>query len=200
MPGPFARVRAFLERVAFAGLKPDQEAAPKKSKLETLIQSAEQIASIGLEPGEKPLPGPMTVGHRLTIVGGVFLVGIAVYVLVGFLRRPAAQNEVPGAAPAPVQFLAPGVKIEKNKDLEIVEIDFNKTSDPKIITGTLRNRTDRTFARCEISFHVTTKEGGQLGAVDTILENVGPHASVRFRIPVPQKDAAFTMVRELRAE
>jgi hypothetical protein len=200
MPGRFERLRAFLERVAFAGLKPDVRRAPKKSKLESLLKSAEEIVSRDLQPEEKNLPGPMTLGHKLTVVAGLLLVAISIYVLIGFLRRPAEQREGNRPPPPPVQIVPPGLKVDVNKDLEVVEMEFNKASDPKVITGTLRNRTDRAFARCQVSFHVTTQDGAQLGAVETTLQNVAPHASVRFRIFVPQKDAGFTMVRELRAE
>ena len=200
MPGRFDRFRAFLERVAFAGLKPDVKAGPKKSKLKSLIKSAENLASLGLEPEEKPLPGPATLGHRILMIAGLLVVGVSLYLLVGFLRKPAQQGEAEAPPPAPVQIVPPGLKIDKNKDLEVVEIEFNKTVEPKVITGTLRNRTERTFSRCEISFHVTTKAGTQLRAVDTTVENVPPHGDVRFKILVPDKDAAFTMVRELRAE
>jgi hypothetical protein len=172
MPGPFARLRAFLERVVFAGLKPDVSAGP----------------------------GPVSLGQKLLLATGIILLGVFVFVLVQFLRKPAQQNEAQGPPPPPVQIVPPGLQIEKNKDLEVVEIEFNKNREPKFITGTLRNRTDRAFSRCEISFHVTARSGSQLGAVDTTVQNVPPHGSVRFRIPVPQKDAEFTMVRELRAE
>jgi hypothetical protein len=200
MPGRFDRLRAFLERMAFAGLKPDVKEAPKKSKLQSLINSAEEIASLGLEPDEKPRPGPATMGQRVLVVCGLLVLAVSLYLLIGFLRKPAQQGETNGPPPVPVQIVPPGLKIEKNKDLEVVEIDFNRTADPKVITGTLRNRTNRGFSRCEISFHVTTKEGTQLGAVDTTVQNVPPWGSVKFRILVPEKDAAFTMVRELHAE
>src|SRR5690349_5141522 len=134
MPSRFERLRAFLERVAFSGLKPDVQEAPKKSKLKSLIQSAENLASLGLQSEEKSLPGPMTLRHKLAIVAGLLLAGIFVYVLIGILRRPAEQKEGTAPPPPPMQIVAPGTKIEKNKDLEVVEIDFNKASDPKVIT------------------------------------------------------------------
>ena len=200
MPGRFDRLRAFLERVAFTGLKPDAEARQKKSKLRELVKSAEEIASVGLQPEEKSLPGPATLRQRVVILAGLIALGVFVYMLVSFLRKPAQQNEATGPPPPPVEIVPKGMTIEKNKDLEIVSIDFDKAHDPKVITGTLRNRTDHAFAKCEISFHVTTKEGSQLGAVDTTVHNVAAHGTAKFRIVVPQKDAEFTMVRELRAE
>jgi hypothetical protein len=196
----FQRLRAFLERVAFAGLKPDVTEGPKKSKLQSLIQSAEDLASVGLGPESKPLPGPRTWRHKVAIIAALLIVGVSIYVLVGFLRKPAEQKEFSGPPPAPVEIVAPGTTVEKNKELEVAEIDFDITRNPKIITGTLRNRTDRAFAQCDISFYLTTKTGAQLGAVDTTVLNLPPRGSARFRILVPMKDAEFTMVRELHAQ
>src|ERR1051325_6149508 len=93
MASRFARLRGLLERVAFAGLKPDVKAGPKKSKLDSLIRSAEEIASVGLQPEDQPLPGPTTLRHRLTLIVGLLLLGVSIYVLIGFLRKPAPLRE-----------------------------------------------------------------------------------------------------------
>jgi hypothetical protein len=82
----------------------------------------------------------------------------------------------------------------------VVAIEFDKNKEPKEITGILRNRTDRSFTKCQISFSVTTRSGGQLGGVSTKVTGLGPHGSVRFRIPVPYENAGFVMVRELQPE
>lgn len=200
MANPFQRLRASLERLAFAGLKPDAAVAAKKSKISTLIESAEDLAGRGLRPEEKPLRGPMTLGQKLGIVAGILLVGLFVYVLVTVLRHPAEQAESTAPPPPPVEIVPKGFKVDKNKDLEVVEINFDKNKEPKEITGTLRNLTDRTFAKCEISFDVTTRGGEQLGGVTTTVNGLEPHGSARFRIPVPQKEAGFAMVRELRTD
>jgi hypothetical protein len=172
MANPFQRLRASLEPLIFAGLK----------------------------PGEKPLRGPMTLGQKLGIVAGILLVGVFVYVLVSVLRHPAEQAESTAPAPPPVEIVPKDFKVDKNKDLEVVEINFDKNKEPKEITGTLRNLTDRSFAKCEISFDVTTRQGEQLGGVTTTVNRLAPHGSVKFRILVPQKEAGFAMVRELRTD
>jgi hypothetical protein len=188
--------------MVFAGLKPDAPApvAARKSRIESLMESAEDLASRGMESTGKPLPGPMTWRQKAGIVFALLATGVFIYFLVSTLQRPAERAESKAAPPAPLQIIAPGVQIEKNKDLEVVQMEFHKNSDPKSITGTLRNRTGKTFARCEVSFDVSNKEGAQLGGASTRISNLGPHAEVRFRIEVPQKDAGFVLVRELRTE
>jgi hypothetical protein len=201
MASAFQRLKDSVERLIFAGLKPDAAVeAAKKSKIKSLMQSAEDLASRGLQADEKPLAGPMTLGNKLTIVAGVLLVGVFVYLLVSVLRHPAEQTESTGPAPAPVEIIPKGFKVDKNRDLEVVEMDFKKDKEPKEITGTLHNLTDRTFEKCEVSFDITTKTGEQLGAASTTVNHLEPHASMKFRIPVLQKEAGFAMVRELRTD
>ena len=93
MASGFERFKASLERLIFAGLKPDAPATPKKSKIEALKQTAEDLVSRGLKPDDKPLPGPMTLTKKLGITLGVLLLGVFLYLLVTVLNRPAQQAE-----------------------------------------------------------------------------------------------------------
>jgi hypothetical protein len=203
MASPLERFKAAVERLVFAGLKPDDPAAaaaPKKSKIEAFIESAEELASKGLKPDEQPLPGPTTWTKKLGIAIGILLIGVFVYVLIVVLNKPAEQAEKAGPPPKPVEIVKPGTTIDKNKDFEVVEIEFNKTKEPKEITGMLRNLTDKPVAKCEVSFNVTTRQGEQLGGVVTTVTGLEPHGSARFKILVPYEKAGFALVRELRPE
>lgn len=202
MANAFSRWRASLERLIFAGLKPDQPLVTKKpkSKIATLVDSAEELASRGLKPEDKKLRGPMTLGQKLGMVAGILLVGVFIYVLVIVLKHPAEQAESKAPPPPPVEIIPEGFQVDKNKDLEVVEMNFNKGKEPKEITGTLRNVTDHAIASCEVRFDVTTKTGAQLGSVSTTLHGLRARATVKFNIPVPYKDAGFAMVRELRVD
>jgi hypothetical protein len=202
MANAFERFKATLERMIFAGLKPDAPMAqkPKKSKIEALMESAEDLASRGLKPEEKPLPGPITLTRKIGTVAGILMIGLCVYFLVTVLRKPAEQGESNAPPPPQVEIIPKGFKVDANKDLEVVEMEFNKSKDPKEITGTLHNLTDRTFARCEISFSVTTKTGAQLGGAATTVTGLKPHGSAQFKVLVPYAEARFAIVRELRTE
>jgi hypothetical protein len=202
MASALDRFKAAVERLVFAGLKPDAPAAtpPKKSKIEAFIESAEELASKGLKPDEQPLPGPTTWTKRIGIVIGILLIGVFVYLLIQILGKPAEQAEQVGPPPKPVEIVKPGTTIEKNKDFEVVEIQFNKNKEPKEITGMLRNLTDKPVAKCEVSFSVTTRQGEQLGGVATTVTGLKPHGSARFKILVPYEKAGFALVRELRSE
>ena len=201
MPNPFRWMRQALEKIIFAGLKPDAPPpVSSKSKLDSLLESAEDLAALGLRPTDKSLPGPTTWRKKVGVVLALLLLGAAIFFLVKVLIRPAEQSESKAPLPPPLQIVSPEVKIDKNKNLEVVEIEFDRTKEPKEIKGTLRNRTGKTFPQCEISFDVNSFEGVQLGGAATTLHNIGPHAVLHFRIPVPQRTAGFVMVRELRTE
>ena len=117
--------------MVFAGLKPDAPMAQKKSKIGALIESAEDLASRGLKPEDKPLPGPMTWTQRIGIVIGLLMIGGLLYVLVTVLQHPAEQAEKVGPRPAPVQIVPKGFKVDKNKDLEVIEINESLTTAPE---------------------------------------------------------------------
>ena len=42
-------------------------------------------------------------------------------------------------------------------------------------------------------------DGSQVGAVRTTLRNVQPYSTTRFQIPIDQENAAFALVRDVRA-
>jgi hypothetical protein len=200
MPGIFSKWKAAIERMVFAGLKPDAPVTPKKSKIESLLESAEGLATRGLKPDEKPVAGPMSMTRKLGLVIAFLLLGVFLYLLISVLRKPAEQAEKDTPVAAPVQIIPKGFKVDKNKDLEVVHIEFFKNKEPKEIVGTLRNLTDRPIAKCEVSFNVTTRGGAQLGGVSTNVTGLGPHASANFRIPVPYENAGFVIVRDLLPE
>jgi hypothetical protein len=192
MPSPIQSLRQLFEKLAYAGLKPDAPAAPKKSKLQSLIDSAGELATAGLRPDEAPLPGPTSWKKKAGVVVALLAIGAGVYGLVWVLQNHAEKPESQTTAGPPPPIVPPGLKVEKN--------NFNKAKQPKEITGTVRNLSGRQVATASISFDVTTKDGSQLGGVATTVHDLKPHGTAQFRILVPQQDAAFAMVRELRTE
>jgi len=169
-------------------------------RFQSLRDRFERLAFAGLKTDESPLPGPMTLRRRIVIgVAALAAVGVVI-ALVIVLQKPSGKIETAAANAPPLQIVKPGVIVEKNRYLSVEEMDFNKVSEPKEITGILRNLTNKHYDSCDVSFDVTTKTGGQLGAVATTVHDLAPHGTAQFRIVVRQKEAAFAMVRELRPE
>ena len=78
MANAFERLKSSLERMIFAGLKPDAPSGPKKSKIGALMESAADLASVGLKPDDKPLPGPMTATKKLGLVAGILVIAVCI--------------------------------------------------------------------------------------------------------------------------
>src|SRR5689334_19500232 len=120
------------------------------SAFERFKASVQRLLFAGLRPDEPAMPGPTSVAKRIWTAVGVLVIAASVWVLVLVLRHPAEQPEKV-TTPRFVEIIPKGFQVEKNKDVEVVEIEFKPDRLPKEITGTLRNLTDRPFARCEIS-------------------------------------------------
>jgi hypothetical protein len=192
-------LRDSFNKLAFAGLRPDQPLEFKKPKFETLL-SEESIVFKGLKPEEKALPGPTPLRKKIIIVCGAIVVAALVAVLFTILGKPAEQAEVEAPRDVMPNFLPKDLSVDKNKELEVIAIDFQHDREPYMIVGTLGNRTGRRLHKCLVSFDLTTNAGSQLGGVATTIDVLEPFASTRFQIPVHMKNAALAMVRELQAE
>lgn len=195
-------IRRFLESLLYAGLKPDapaRSASPPPGHQGQLRAKLERLLFRGLKPDQGPMQ-PMSRKRKIVLavlgVLGCLLVAGLVFALMN--RKPPSEMSAT-ADPAPLNFLPPDLKIEKNRYLEVVEIEFQTKSPPYEIIGTLKNLTAKRVSAAEISFDLTDEGGSRVGAVTTTVQNVDPMGSVRFHIPVTQKNAAFAIVRDLRA-
>ncbi|MCL5743350.1 MAG: FxLYD domain-containing protein [Acidobacteria bacterium] len=199
-PGRMSSLRARLEQLVFRGLTPE---TPGQNAASAGGQSAfrarlERLIFRGLKPDAGPMQ-PMSRKKKIVIaVAGVAGCALVYGLVVALMNRRAPSDEVTLADPAPLNFLPPDLKIEKNKDLEVVEIEFQRKTLPHQITGTLKNRTNKRFSAAEISFNLTDDSGSHIGAVSTTIQNVEPMVSLRFQIPVTQQNATVAIVRDLR--
>ncbi len=130
----------------------------------------------------------------------LILAGVAVLGLSHFF-----QAKLPGPAPEPsaavlAAKLLPNVdktiKIEVNKDVQVLDAHVESEGGMKVV-GTVKNNTDRLIHTTEIILNLTDIMGSHLGAVSAQVDNLAPNATVKFQIPIEQKDAAFALVREV---
>ncbi|MGA2267763.1 MAG: FxLYD domain-containing protein [Bryobacteraceae bacterium] len=140
---------------------------------------------------------------KLGLVIAVPCLILAGIVLLG-LSNIFQANE-PGPAPEPsaaelAAKLLPNVdktiKIEVNKDIEVLEAHIENDKGMKA-AGLVKNVTDHVIHSAEIVLNVTDGAGSHLGAVSARVDNLAPGATVKFETPIPQKDAAFALVREV---
>jgi hypothetical protein len=69
---------------------------------------------------------------------------------------------------------------------------------PHRISGTLQNVSEKRFSNVELTFDLTDENGSQVGGARTVVADIGPHATKNFSFTIPQRNAAFVLVRESR--
>jgi hypothetical protein len=92
--------------------------------------------------------------------------------------------------------MAKDIKIETNRDVEVVEVHVDRGAELKL-TGSVRNNSARNLAAVDVVFNLTDTTGSDVGALNGHIENLAPNSVRPFQIPIPQRNAVFAMVREV---
>jgi hypothetical protein len=199
------RIREFLESIVFAGMKPGDQAVPKRNLrwLGPLRDSIERFVS-------SPAPtDPLYLTNRtptqklkswglIAIPCLVLAVGIAV-TLSNVIDPPDAKR-VPEAPPGQVtakvlpNMAAKDLKLT-SPDVQVLEVHVEGSR----LVGAVRNTTAREIAAAELVFALTDSAGSQVGDVTGTVEKLAPSSSKEFEIPIKQHDAAFALVREVKS-
>jgi hypothetical protein len=203
------RFRGFVDSVVFAGLKPDapREQSKRTRWLGPLRGLVDRVLS-------RPAPSdPLYLSNRtfdqkvklwLAIaVPCLILAGVTVLGLSHFFRA-----KLPGPAPEPsaavlAAKLFPNVdktiKIQVDRDVQVLDAHV-ESEDGMKVAGTVKNNTNRLIHTTTIILNVTDIMGSHLGAVSAQVDNLAPNATVKFQIPIEQKDAATALVREVSTQ
>jgi hypothetical protein len=199
------RIRAFLESIAFAGLKPGGPATPKREFgwLGPLRDPVERFLSA-------PAPNdPLYLSNRtprqklkswslIAMPCLVLAIGIGV-TLSNFLDPPAVK---PPKEPTPAEITAkllPNVekdlKLSPPSEVQVTEVRV----DGSRVVGVVKNTTAREIAVANIVFDLTDSTGSQVGGVSGTVEKLPASGNREFQIPIKQRDAAFAIVREIKS-
>jgi hypothetical protein len=200
------RFRGFVDSVVFAGLKPDapREQSKRTRWLGPLRGLVDRVLS-------RPAPSdPLYLSNRtfdqkvklwLAIaVPCLILAGVTVLGLSHFFRA-----ELPGPAPEPsaavlAAKLFPNadktIKTQVDRDVQVLDAHVESEDGMKVV-GTVKNNTNRLIHTTTIILNLTDIMGSHLGAVSAQVDNLAPNATVKFQIPIEQKDAASALVREI---
>ncbi len=205
----FKRFRRFIDSVVFAGLKPD---APRDESKHT--RGLGPLRGLVNRVLSRPAPSdPLYLSNRTfnqkvklwlaVAVPCLILAGVTALGLSHFFRA-----EVPGPAPAPsatvlaaklLPDLDKTIKIEVDQDVQVLDAHVESEGGMKVV-GSVKSDTGRLIHTTEIVLNLTDQTGSQLGAVSAQVDNLAPNATVKFQIPIEQKDAAFALVREIRTK
>jgi hypothetical protein len=203
------RFRRFIDSVIFAGLKPDapREQAKRSRWLGPLRGLLDRFLS-------RPAPSdPLYLSNRtldqkvkLGLAIGVPCVIVVGGILLGLSNIFPANDAGPAAEPSAAELAAkllPNVdktiKIEVNKEVQVVDAHIEREGGMKV-AGTVKNNTDRLIHTTEIILNLTDQTGSHLGAVSAHVDDLAPNATVKFQLPIEQKDASFALVREVHTQ
>jgi hypothetical protein len=200
------RLRRFIDSVAFAGLKPDVRMGQAK-RTRWLGPLRGLLERFLLRPAHSD---PLYLSNRTFdqkvkrgLAIGVPSLILAVGIVLGLSSVFQANESGPAPEPSAAELakkLLPNVdkeiKIEVNTDVQVLEAHIEREGGMKT-AGTVRNNTDHLIHTTEIILNLTDNRGSHLGAVSAQVDNLAPRATVRFQLPVQQKDAAFALVREV---
>jgi hypothetical protein len=109
---------------------------------------------------------------------------------------PYEHSVAETAPPAPPK-IAADPKLNR-PDLEVLNIQFIQAPGKPVVSGIVRNNTDRIVDSAEVSYYLSDSRGSLIGSETTTVRNIEAHASVPFRATVMSPNAAYVLVREVR--
>ena len=200
-----SRFRQFIEKILYAGLKPN--APPKESNrgrwLGRLSAAVERFLA-GRAPTDPLYLTNRTLKQKLTLavavaVPALFLLAVMAVAFSNLFSPSSAPPHEPTPAEVVAKLLPDlekTIEIDVNKDAELVEVHVERSSASPRITGLLRNRTDRPIS-VEFALELTDDAGSRLGAVVGRVDKAPPKNTIPFQFPIKQENAAFALVREM---
>jgi len=134
----------------------------------------------------------------IALAAGVLLAVVAIGVAdpFGFRKVDAYDNSATEAlSPAPkTQPLEP---ILSSEGLEVVNIRIDRAARPPVVTGIVRNNSERRVKSAEVRYYLGDAHGSVVGGDTAGVSNVAPHGSAGFRVPLKTAQAEYVLVRDV---
>lgn len=199
------RIREFLESIVFVGLKPGSPAAPKSELwwLGPLRGPFERLLS-GSAPADPLYLSNRTSSQKLkswSLIGiPCLILALGIGVTLSDLLDPpdSAPVKEPSASEIAAKLL-PHIEREfkttPDSDVQVVEVKVEGSH----VIGVVRNTSTREVALAELVIDLTDSSGSQVGAVNATIEKIPASSEKAFQIPIKQPNAAFSLIREIKA-
>jgi hypothetical protein len=198
------RIREFLESIAYAGLKPGQKSAARKTRWFGEFGAAVDRLVSGSAPSDPLYLSNRSGAKKLklwVLIGApCLLLALAIGVALSHILDP--NEPKPGPEPSAHEIsakllpnLATGLSLDGKHDIEVLEVRIEHSSGSRI-KGVVRNMTDRDIATAHVVMNLTDISGSQLGGVEANIEQIPASKTKAFSIPIVQQTAAFALVRE----
>lgn len=127
----------------------------------------------------------------------IALVTIGIADPFGFHKVDAYENAIAEAPPPAVPQERPSDPILASEGLEVLNIRIARDAAPPVVTGTVRNNSNRKVASAEVSYYLANTKGSIVGTNSTGVANLEPHGSVSFHMPLKIAQASYVIVRDV---
>jgi hypothetical protein len=202
------RIKAIIDSVIYAGMKPDmnrtQPAGPRR--FGALRDRLDRFLNGGSGPSDPFYLSNRTTGQKfrfgaMIATPIVILIACLGIVLANVFDAGNSQHivEKPTAQIAAelLPNIAKDIRIDTNRDIEIENVHILSNGTTKLI-GVAHNNTEHLIRKAELTFELTDKSGSRQGAVNTLLENIAAKSSRAFQFSIPQQTASFALVRNIK--
>jgi hypothetical protein len=199
------KVRALLESLVYAGLKPQAPgvAPPKPAGRWRQLIDRYLDRPADADPLYLSNRTIWQIARAWAIMLGppVLLMAVLALAWSGWFKAgdaPKPRDLTPAEKAARVlPNFNSKIQLPANRDLDMQEVHVEHGS-PTRVAGVVRNNTDHAIAYAQIVFDLTDARWSRLGAVSTELEKLPPHSVTSFRFAVAQDTAEHVLVREFQ--
>ena len=141
-------------------------------------------------------------GKAAALIGGpvlalIALVSLAATDVFHFHKADPYEHPPAEAATAIVPQKRLPDPVLASADLEVVNIRISKDARPPMVSGLVRNNTGQKVDSAEVSYYLADTQGSLVGTDTADVANVGPHASVAFRMALKVANAQYVIVRDV---
>ncbi len=201
------RLRAFLESIVFAGLKPSGQKtqAPQLKWLGPIRGPIERFLAGGPAPSDPLYLTNRSMSKKMRSWALIAVPCLVLAIAMGIaLSKILDPPEVAPAKELSAKELAAKIlpnmdkdlKLASNPDVQVVEVTIRHEGGSHL-KGVVKNTTTHEIAYVDLTVDLTDATGSQVGAVSGTIERVPPSSNKDFTFPIKQRDAAFALVREI---
>ena len=205
------RFRKLFESIAYAGMKPGGSRPTRRMGwLGPLAGPVRRFLDGGAAPSDPFYLTNRTIGHRLRlavvvafpcvlVVGAIGLATMGYFGSAHDAARPTPALTPEQVAAKMLPNIDKNLQIESNHDIGVSDVHIEQGSATKV-AGTATNNTNHVIQDAELVFDLTDVSGSRLGAVSTKIARLPAKGSAAFSFTVPQRTAAFALVRDIKEQ
>ena len=198
-------IRRFLESLAFAGLKPGAQNAPRPQPkwLGPLRKPIENLLSGGPTPNDPLYLTNRTAAQKLKSWSLALIPCLLMAVGVGYWLRSIhppeaapvnAHPAVQAKSQLPRDF-GKDIKFPPPPDVRVLEVRV----DGARLLGAVQNTSTRKIPLVRLIVDLVTIHNTAVGAAEVTVTDLPPSGRKSFEVPIKQRDAAYALVRDISA-